>query len=443
MMRVILAVADDRAQVLAADLPLAGVDVVGRVAPETLAGEDAENVLTTLPLREADALILPADRALLGTVLRTACDRAGVRLVLLGRGELSARLARRAGLAPPLPPESGAWDIADALAAHPPVAEAPSAPDSGALVVVWGPHGAPGRTTVAIQLCAALTSPQRHVALVDADTHAPSAALLLGLGEDAPGIAAACRRADLGQLDGAELSRLATTVDSGSGPIDVLAGINRPSRWPELSAPRLSAALRACRDWASVTVVDVAASLETDEEMVSDIAVPRRNAAALTALEAADRVVAVVSADPLGVARFVRDHAELRALVGSTPVTVLANRLRPGPLGLDARRQIRQALARFSGVDDVRFLPFDPRGVDAALLHGRPVSDAAPRSAFAAAVAQFAATLPPTGGPAARDAVLRSGGRRRPPAAGSTETAGKTGRIRRWRRLLTPPPAGS
>ena len=246
-MRVLLAVADDRARVLAADLPLAGVEVAGRVAPETLAGEDAENALETLPLREVDALILPAERALLGAALRTACDRAGVRLLLLGRGEPAARLARRAGLTPPLPPESGAWDIADALAAHPPVAEPPSVPDSGSIMAVWGPHGAPGRTTVAIQLAAALASPRRHVALVDADTHAPSAALLLGLGEDAPGIAAACRRADLGQLDGAELSRLATTVDSGSGPVDVLAGINRPSRWPELSAPRLSAALSACR----------------------------------------------------------------------------------------------------------------------------------------------------------------------------------------------------
>ncbi|WP_424980883.1 AAA family ATPase [Microbacterium sp. S308A+] len=399
-MRVILAVADDRALALAQDLPLAGVEVVGRIAPESLAGDDAENALTALPLRGVDALVLPADRGLLGVALRAACDRAGVRLLLLGRGDPAARLARRAGLAPPLDPESSAWDIADALAVRPSATEPTRAPDSGSIIAVWGPHGAPGRTTVAVQLCAALASPQRHVALVDADTHAPSAALLLGLGEDAPGIAAACRRADLGLLDGAELSRLAMTVDSGAGPIDVLAGINRPSRWPELSATRLAAALLACRDWAAITVVDVAAPLETDEEMVSDIAVPRRNAATLTALEAADRVVAVVSADPLGVARFVRDHAELRALVGSTPVTVLVNRLRSGPLGVDARRQIRRALARFSGIDDVRFLPFDPRGVDAALLHGRPVSDAAPRSAFAAAVAQVAPALLPADGSA-------------------------------------------
>lgn len=120
-------------------------------------------------------------------------------------------------------------------------APAPGTPHR--VITVRGPHGAPGRSTVAVQLAVELARAGRGTALVDADTVAPSLALLLGLSDDAPGIAAACRRAELGGLDHAELTRLANTVETSAGAIDVLSGINRPSRWPELSATRLEAAL--------------------------------------------------------------------------------------------------------------------------------------------------------------------------------------------------------
>src|SRR5690606_22332876 len=123
------------------------------------------------------------------------------------------------------------------------------------IVAVWGPHGAPGRSTIAIQLALELARTGRRCALIDADTVAPSLALLLGLGDDAPGIAAACRRAELGGLDAAELSRVAVAVETSAGTVDVLAGLNRPSRWPELSADRLSTTLGVCREWAEETVI--------------------------------------------------------------------------------------------------------------------------------------------------------------------------------------------
>ncbi|MBS1906793.1 MAG: P-loop NTPase [Actinobacteria bacterium] len=356
-------------------------------------------------LRDADALLIPAERAWLSGALRGACDRAGVRILTLGDGPAAARVAQRHGLSAPLPADASGWDVADALLAN---ALTP-ADGSGAagerdesaaaerasnrLITVWGPHGAPGRSTVAVQLAALLAAPDRGVALVDADTHAPAIALLLGLTDDGPGIAAACRRAELGLLDGAELSRLSSPVESAGGGLDVLVGINRPSRWPELSETRLQAALDACRRWSTVTVVDVAAPLEADEEIISDLEGPRRNAATLTALRSADRIVAVASADPLGIARFVRGYSELRAEIGDTPVTVAVNRVRPGPLGIDARGQIRRALDRFSGIRDVHFLPHDQRALDAAALHARPVADVSGRSPFTAAVRGLAGSL--------------------------------------------------
>nr|WP_259393005.1 P-loop NTPase [Microbacterium halimionae] len=258
------------------------------------------------------------------------------------------------------------------------------------IVAVWGAHGAPGRSMLATELALELSRGGRHIALVDADTHAPSLALALGLSDEAPGLAAACRQAEFGGLDIAELERVSTSVGGSDGRLDVLTGINRPSRWPEISASRLSQVLQASRFWADHTVIDVAASLERDEEIVSDLHEgPRRNAATLTSLAAADLVVAVLSADPSGVARFLRAYSELRATIGTTRVLVIANRLRPGALGVDARGQIRRTLQRFAGIDEVWFVPEDARAADAAMLASRAIGDLSPRSAITLALRRF------------------------------------------------------
>ena len=75
------------------------------------------------------------------------------------------------------------------------------------IIAVWGPGGAPGRSTLAIELAVELARGGRHVGLIDADTHAPSLALALGLADEGPGFAAACRQAELGGLDARELTR--------------------------------------------------------------------------------------------------------------------------------------------------------------------------------------------------------------------------------------------
>nr|WP_243843548.1 regulator [Microbacterium endophyticum] len=259
------------------------------------------------------------------------------------------------------------------------------------VLAIWGPHGAPGRSVLSIELARELSRGGRHVALIDGDTHAPSLALSLGLSDEAPGLAAACRQAEFGGLDIAELERVSTSVGGSDGRLDVLTGVNRASRWPEISASRLSQVLHASRFWADHTVIDVSASLERDEEIVSDLHDgPRRNAATLTALAAADVVVAVFSADPSGVARFLRAYSELRATVGTTRVVAIANRLRPGALGIDARGQIRRTLERFAGIHEVWFIPEDTRAADAAMLASRAIGDIAPRSAITHAIRRIA-----------------------------------------------------
>lgn len=385
MTAVVVALPQPRAGELAAELELEGVAVLAVLAPGT--------ALLELP-PGTEAVIVAATRAVLTADLITACDRAGVRILALGGAD--SRLLGRLGLSAPLRPDAAGWEIAAALASEP--APAPKTRTSlpHRITAIWGPQGAPGRSTLAVQLAVELARTGRRTGLVDADTVAPSLALLLGLSDDAPGIAAACRRAERGALDAAELTRLATTVPTGGGDLEVLPGINRPSRWPELASARLRATLGTCREWIEETVVDVAAALDADDEVTYDLAGPRRHAATSASLGEADLIVAVAAADPLGISRFLRDHAELRRLTAPTPVVVVVNQVRPGPLGIDARGQVRRTLERFAGITDVVFLPRDQRSADAALLHARPMTDVAPRSAFVAGVRRLAATLSPT-----------------------------------------------
>ncbi|MFE7195845.1 AAA family ATPase [Microbacterium oxydans] len=383
MTGVVVAIPQPRADELAAELALEGVDVIATVPSAPLA-EIPDGV---------EALIVPATRSVLNADLIALCDRAGVRILALGAED--SRLLGRLGLSTALRPDAAGWEVAAALLAETDTPPPPEAQLPPRIVAVWGPHGAPGRSTLSIQLAVELSRTGRRTALVDADTVAPSLAMLLGLGDDAPGIAAACRRAERGALDPAELTRLATTVTTSAGDIEVLPGINRPSRWPELSSARLVAALGTCRGWIDETVVDVAGAFDADDEVTYDLAGPRRHAATTAALQEADLIVAIASADPLGISRFIRDHAELRRLTSPTPVIVVVNQVRPGPLGIDARGQVRRTLERFAGITDVFFLPFDLRAADAALLHARPMTDVAPRSPFAAAVRRLAASLSP------------------------------------------------
>lgn len=386
MTAVVLAASAPR---LADDLVRAGVDVLAVLAPQHPAAGAADGLLDA-----ADALVLDATEHTLTAGVVAACDRAAVRIVPLCATDADARRAAAFGLDPTLPAEADAWTIAEALAARTAAAAtAPAVPAPPAqLVTVWGPAGAPGRSRIAVELAAELSRGGRRVGLVDADTHAPSIALMLGLADEGPGFAAACRQVERGGLDAIELDRIATAVPVGDGAVSVLPGINRPSRWPELRDRRVSAALETCRGWVEHTVVDAAAPLERDEEIVSDLTDgPRRNAATLAALRAADRIVAVLAADPVGVARFLRAYSELRAIVGTTPISVVANQARPGALGIDAHGQVRRTLERFAGIRDVWFVPQDVRTVDAALLAARPVAEGAPKTALTLAVRRFAA----------------------------------------------------
>lgn len=268
--------------------------------------------------------------------------------------------------------------------------------EPAAVIAVWGPAGAPGRSTVALNLAAELAQLRGSALLVDADTHAASQAQLLGLLDEAAGLAAACRMAGAGRLDVAAMGDVAVAVGGG---LRVLTGIARADRWVEIRPSALTTVLELSRRTAGAVVVDIGAGLEQDEELVYDTAAPRRNGAALAVLDAADTVLAVGSADPVGLQRLVRGVAELRDAVPAARPRPVVNRLRRGPVPGDAAAEIAAALDRFGGLADPSFLPMDVAACDAALAGGRTLVEAAPSSTLRRSIRELAADLAGAGAP--------------------------------------------
>jgi len=273
-------------------------------------------------------------------------------------------------------------DVRDDL--HPDVAE-----PLGTIIAVWGPAGAPGRTVVALNLASELARLGQSTVLVDADTYGGCIAQSLSLLDEAPGLAAATRSADQGTLDLAALARLAPEVSAG---LRVLTGIPKAERWPELRAAALEHVLTLTRRLARFTVIDCGFSLEDDEELSYDTLAPRRNAATLTSLAVADQVLAIGAGDPIGLQRLVRGLQELGTVAGPAPIVVI-NKVRSSAVGIRPEPRIREALTRFAGIDDPRFLPDDPSSMDAALLAGQSLAEAAPDSSVRKALVALAAEV--------------------------------------------------
>ncbi|MDQ1464814.1 MAG: hypothetical protein QOC73_1755, partial [Actinomycetota bacterium] len=151
--------------------------------------------------------------------------------------------------------------------------------------------------------------------------------------------------------------------------------------------------LGLARSLAAVTVIDCGFCLEQDEELMFDTAAPRRNGATLAFLAAADLVVVVGAGDPVGLQRLVRGLGELKEAMPGLSPTVVVNRFRSSGVPGDADGEIRAALQRYAGVQDVVLVPLDVSGVDGAVAAGRTLTEAAASSPTRLALADLAAAL--------------------------------------------------
>jgi MinD-like ATPase involved in chromosome partitioning or flagellar assembly len=332
--------------------------------------------------------------------VREHAQRLGI-AALVGAGELSSL------------PEAVTTvdDVADTRARDEQLPDLPGGADAhgatndathgGRVVVVWGPAGAPGRTTVATNLAWEVARREEAVVLADLDPYGGAVAQQLGVLDEVSGLLSAARLAAAGQLD----ERFASVCRGVGEHLAVVTGLPRPDRWREVRAAQVDQLLEAARARGHV-LVDTGFSLE-DDPGTDFGARPGRNALTLAAIEQADELLVVGSADPVGLARLARGLVDLREHTAGVPVRVVVNRMRSS-IGW-SEKEIAGMVEGFSRVAGLHFLPEDRAGLDRALVSGRALADLGDSSLVQSLSALADAVFPAS----VRPAPPRAGWRRR------------------------------
>ncbi len=190
---------------------------------------------------------------------------------------------------------------------------------------MWGPTGAPGRTTVALGIAGELARRGADPLVLDADPWGGAVGQHLGVLDEVSGLLACARLSPTGELPGRFL-----TLQRRVAGLRVVTGLPRPDRWVEVREGTVEAIVGLGRRQGDV-VVDTGFCLE-DDPAAEYAGRAGRNTMTREAIEAADTLVVVGSADPVGLSRLARGLVELHEHTGGRPVHVVVNRMR-GSLG--------------------------------------------------------------------------------------------------------------
>jgi MinD-like ATPase involved in chromosome partitioning or flagellar assembly len=256
---------------------------------------------------------------------------------------------------------------ADTVVPDPLEPERPSPGDGGRVIAVWGPAGAPGRTTVAVALAAELAARGRRTTLVDADPYGGAVAQQLGILDEVSGLLAAARLAGTSSLE----ARFGSVQRALGERLTVVTGLPRADRWVEVRRGVVEHLLEVAVAHGDV-VVDTGFSLEVDPAAEFG-ARPPRNQLTLAAVAEADEVVVVGSADPVGLSRLARALVEVREVTAGAPVRVVVNRMRSS-LGW-SEKDVAGMVEGFTRLVGLHFLPDDRATVDRALAGGRTLAE--------------------------------------------------------------------
>lgn len=385
---------DFESAVLSAASSGSGLHVVRRCV-------DVADLLATAATRQAEAALVSTGLGGLDTEVLARLREEQVASIGVVADEASAdvSLLRRLGVDQVVPVArldalaafvSQVHDSSPPLRAVPPAQSNPEREPrtQGKVIAVWGPTGAPGRSVLTLGLAAAAAARGISTMVVDADVYGGSQAQLLGLLDESSGLLAAARAANRGRLD---CDQLAAHARSVSPTLRVLSGLPRSDRWVELSPVLLRRILETARSLCSLTIMDCGFNVELDEEISYDTSAPRRNGATLSALNCADAVVVVGSADPVGLGRLLRAVADLRVQAPDVSPRVVVNRIRPS-LGWSSD-EVAAMIRRTSQLEVEAFLPDDPAACDRAVVSGQTLRECAPGAKLTKAMDRLAASL--------------------------------------------------
>lgn len=257
-------------------------------------------------------------------------------------------------------------------------------PQPGGILAVWGTSGAPGRSTVALNVAAVLAR-DRQVILVDADTAAPSVAHMLGLPVDAPGLAALSRFAARGALGEDEVGRALVPVTEG---LSVLTGLSLPQRWNEVSPEALRSVLEVVSHVCDLVVVDLAAG-SLDPVPTRTRHRGGRDEVVSTILRAAHTSLSVCRGDPVGINRLALSHQWWEELGAEAEPSVVVNGVSAQASGRRPSSAVSHAVSAVVPDRRVHLVPRD-EAVPAALLRAGAVVDLAPTSGASRAFVELA-----------------------------------------------------
>ena len=263
-----------------------------------------------------------------------------------------------------------------------------SATVEGQVVVAWSAVGSTGRSSLLAAFACELAKANQRVLVIDADTHAPSMIQIFGFDQNYSGLSAAIRMQSHGQLDQMAFEQLLLDFEMPKHRLKLLAGITMVNRWPEIGFEHLRALIQFARTQFDFVLLDVGASLETS--VVDSRLLSERNSATLAALSVANHVIAITTADVVGLNRFIWASANLKALKLDAQTHVLVNRFNQDVLGRKAVAEVSEAIARFAEHETSVFIEEDCNLFARSLREGVPVALVGKNSAAKQALAQFA-----------------------------------------------------
>ncbi len=301
-------------------------------------------------------------------------SRAGVRVVAV---EASPEQTARLGLGRSFGVEDLDAVVHLDLAPGVPADSLPVAP----LIAVWGPAGAPGRSSVALAIASALAARGTDTVLADVDVDGGAQAQMLGVLDDVSGVVAGCRAANQGRVE--EVDQHAEIVEPR---LRLLSGLPRADMWSQVRPSALDLVLTRLTETSDAVVVDCGHGIEPDGSMAGG-----RHQSTISVLERADEIVVVGRAEPLGLTRLVRALHDLAGVAGGRSPRVLINMTRR-TLGW-SDREIDATVARLTGVTPQSHLPFDQATWDAAALAGHTPRVAGPSSPFVSRLEAFVSSL--------------------------------------------------
>lgn len=265
-------------------------------------------------------------------------------------------------------------------------------PQRGHVIAVWGTSGAPGRSTTAINLAAALQNqpgvPSLKVILIDADTYAPSIAHALGMGTDVSSLSAIARYVARGELHAEHIEQALQQSNDG---MKVITGLSSPHRWREAAPSTLTQCIRAAREYADYVIVDVAAGSLDPLDEFGRFNVGRDEGIAAV-LNAADVVMLVARSDAEGLHRLMYSLEWFHTHISGPQLRIVANMVCEERAGSRPAQAIAQALAPYLPGEDISLVAEDPH-VLKAQLQGTSLHTTHPSSPAAQAFNELALSV--------------------------------------------------